>query len=143
MLNDRLADDTVNVQDPFCPMQGCIRRKTVLKHGRKPTVTSWQRYWIQIWASSLAYFSPKSFKGNQRSDFKSEPCKMISLVGCQILLGDSTLHPDLFQIIDSVRDNVYKFRAGSQSAAEKWCRYLQRAASSDQTPLPTNLMSFE
>ncbi|GJQ78987.1 hypothetical protein Trydic_g149 [Trypoxylus dichotomus] len=142
-LLTRLTDDTVNVQDPFCPMQGCIRRKTVLKHGRKPTVTSWQRYWIQIWASSLAYFSPKSFKGNQRSDFKSEPCKMVSLVGCQILLGDNTLHPDQFQIIDAIRGNVYKFRAGSQNAAEKWCRYLQKATSSDQTPLPTNLMSFE
>ncbi|KAK9753680.1 RasGEF domain [Popillia japonica] len=142
-LLTRLAEDAINGQDPFCPMQGCIRRKTVLKHGRKPTVTSWQRYWIQIWASSLAYFSPKSFKGNQRSDFKSEPSKMISLVGCQILLGDNTLHPDLFQIIDPARGNVYKFRAGSQNVAEKWCRYLQKAASSEQTPLPTNLMSFE
>ncbi|KAI4469715.1 guanine nucleotide exchange factor [Holotrichia oblita] len=142
-LLTRLAEDAINGQDPFCPMQGCIRRKTVLKHGRKPTVASWQRYWIQIWASSLAYFSPKSFKGNQRSDFKSEPSKMISLVGCQILLGDNTLHSDLFQIIDPARGNVYKFRAGSQNVAEKWCRYLQKAASSDQTPLPTNLMSFE
>lgn len=40
---------------------------------------------------------------NQRSDFKSEPCKMVSLIGCQILLGDNTLHPDLFQIIDPAR----------------------------------------
>lgn len=47
----------------MCIMQGCVRRKTVIKHGRKPTVTSWQRYWLQIWASSLTYFAPKSFKG--------------------------------------------------------------------------------
>lgn len=43
--------------------QGCVRRKTVLKEFRKPTVGSWQRYWLQIWANSLVYFPPKSFKG--------------------------------------------------------------------------------
>lgn len=43
--------------------QGCVRRKTVLKDFRKPTVGSWQRYWLQIWANSLVYFPPKSFKG--------------------------------------------------------------------------------
>lgn len=43
--------------------QGCVRRKTILKDGRKPAVASWQRYWVQIWANSLVYFPPKSFKG--------------------------------------------------------------------------------
>lgn len=43
--------------------QGCLRRKTLMKHRRKPTVSSWQRYWVQIWANSLVYFAPKSFKG--------------------------------------------------------------------------------
>lgn len=43
--------------------QGCVRRKTLLKDGRKPAVASWQRYWLQIWANSLVYFPPKSFKG--------------------------------------------------------------------------------
>jgi hypothetical protein len=59
----RLADDSLNTEDQICTMQGCVRRKTVLKEGRKPTVTSWQRYWLQIWTTSLVYFSPKSFKG--------------------------------------------------------------------------------
>lgn len=43
--------------------QGSLRRKTIMKHRRKPTVSSWQRYWVQIWANSLVYFAPKSFKG--------------------------------------------------------------------------------
>lgn len=111
-------------------MQGSIRRKTILKEGRKPTVASWQRYWIQIWSSSLAYFSPKSFKGyyfqdclyykiiitlfyyrNQRSDFKSEPCKLVSLTGCAImLLEEESLQSDVFQIVDyhrSMHQNSY------------------------------------
>lgn len=54
-----------NLDSPLDCMsfQGCVRRKTVLKDGRKPTVASWQRYWLQIWANSLVYFPPKSFKG--------------------------------------------------------------------------------
>lgn len=43
--------------------QGSVRRKTILKDKRKPAVASWQRYWLQIWANSLVYFPPKSFKG--------------------------------------------------------------------------------
>lgn len=139
----RLAEEPLGPENPSYTMQGCVRRKTILKHGRKPAVASWQRYWLQIWASSLAYFSPKSFKGNQRCDFKREPCKMVSLVGCKIFMGDSALHSDLFQIVDHHRGNVYKFRAGSQDAAERWCRQLNQAANMEQGPLPTNLMSFE
>lgn len=43
--------------------QGSLRRKTVLKEGKKPTVASWQRYWLELWSNSLVYFAPKSFKG--------------------------------------------------------------------------------
>lgn len=43
--------------------QGCIRRKTLLKEGRKPAVASWQRYWLQVWANHLVFFPPKTFKG--------------------------------------------------------------------------------
>ena len=54
-----------NIDSPLdcASFQGCVRRKTVLKDFRKPTVSSWQRYWLQIWANSLVYFPPKSFKG--------------------------------------------------------------------------------
>jgi hypothetical protein len=54
-----------NLDSPLecASFQGCVRRKTMLKDYRKPHVASWQRYWLQIWANSLVYFPPKSFKG--------------------------------------------------------------------------------
>lgn len=140
----RLTDDSINSDDPNCRMQGCVRRKTVLKDGRKPTVSSWQRYWLQIWTTSLVYFSPKSFKGQQRSDFKREPCKLMSLVGCQIVLDDKTnSQHDSFQIVDHHTGNIYKFRVASKGLAERWCRLLQQATHGEQAPLPSNLMTFE
>jgi len=66
MMGDYSESSIINNLDsPLDCMsfQGCVRRKTVLKDGRKPAVASWQRYWLQIWANSLVYFPPKSFKG--------------------------------------------------------------------------------
>lgn len=119
-LLSRLPEDNTSSGDNNCIMQGCVRRKTVLKDGKKPTVSSWQRYWLQIWQSSLLYFSPKSFKGHQRSDFKREPCKMVSLTSCQVFYCDATLHQDSFQLVDHIKGNVYKFRVGNRSLALKF-----------------------
>jgi Ras-specific guanine nucleotide-releasing factor RalGPS len=55
--------EPVITNEVYSVFQGCLRRKTVLKDRRKPAVASWQRYWVQIWANSLVYFAPKSFKG--------------------------------------------------------------------------------
>nr|CAD7585894.1 unnamed protein product [Timema genevievae] len=127
-----------------CTIQGCLRRKSVLKEGKKPAVTTWQRYWVQLWATSLVYYSPKSFKGGERSDFKREPYKMVSIVGWSVVLGDNTLQPDVFHLTDHMRGNVYKYRAGSKLSAQQWCRRLEQAAKGlKDKPLPTNLMSFE
>ncbi|CAH1992489.1 unnamed protein product [Acanthoscelides obtectus] len=141
-LLTRLSEDSISSEENSCLMQGCVRRKTILKEGRKPTVSSWQRYWLQLWSTSLVYFSPKSFKGCQRSDFKREPCKLVSLVNCQVILEDS-LQQDSFQMIDHQRGNIYKFRAGNRALAEKWYKYLQQACSGGEVALPSNLMSFE
>ncbi|KAJ9601213.1 hypothetical protein L9F63_000633, partial [Diploptera punctata] len=127
-----------------CVLQGCLRRKTVLKEGRKPAVSSWQRYWVQLWATYLVYYPPKSFKGSERSDFKQEPCKMVPVGGWSVFLSDNPFQPDLFQLTDPVRGNVYKYRAGTKIAAQQWCRHLQQAACGiKEKPLPANLMSFE
>lgn len=152
-------------------MQGCLRRKTILKDGKKPAVTSWQRYWVQLWGSSMVFFSPKGFKGVDRNDFKKEPCKMVRVVGWTVCLTENPLQPDLFQLADHQRGtlslhniskkkirlqnstlklffafigNVYKFRSGSKSLAFQWCRQLLKiSGEGSEKPLPANLMSFE
>lgn len=43
----------------------------------------------------------------QRSDFRSEPCKLVSLTGCAImLLEEESLQSDVFQIIDYHRSKA-------------------------------------
>ncbi|XP_063237259.1 ras-specific guanine nucleotide-releasing factor RalGPS2-like isoform X2 [Bacillus rossius redtenbacheri] len=125
-------------------MQGCLRRKTVLKDGRKPAVSAWQRYWVQLWASHLVYFCPKSFKGNERDDFKREPHKMVSVLGWCVQAADSSLQPDLFHLADARGGCMYKFRAGSKGSAQRWCRRLEQATrGSEDKPRPQNLMTFD
>ncbi|XP_018566964.1 ras-specific guanine nucleotide-releasing factor RalGPS2 isoform X1 [Anoplophora glabripennis] len=142
-LLTRLSEDSISSEENVCAMQGSIRRKTMLKEGKRPTVSSWQRYWLQIWSSSLVYFAPKGFKGHHRSDFKREPCKLVSLASCQVVREENTLQQDTFQIIDHQRGNIYKFRTGSRSMAERWCCCIRQATNGEQMPLPSNLMSFE
>ncbi|XP_011178765.1 ras-specific guanine nucleotide-releasing factor RalGPS1 isoform X1 [Zeugodacus cucurbitae] len=131
--------------DPENCVQGCVRRKTVQKEGRKPAVASWQRYWLQIWANSLVYFPPKSFKGSERSDFKREPCKVCPLEGWFAQVVDNTKHKNSFELYHRTLGTIYKFRTDSAQATQLWtvsiCKMaMQRSA---PKPLPINLMSFE
>lgn len=124
--------------------QGCVRRKTVLKEGRKPAVASWQRYWLQIWASSLVYFPPKSFKGCERSDFKREPCKVCPLDGWCAQVLDNPKHKNSFELFNPALGTVYRFRTDSPQATHQWTNSICKAAQLNaDKPLPTNLMSFE
>jgi len=129
-----------------CTFQGCIQRKTLLKDGKRPLVASWQRYWLQLWGSSLVYFLPKTLsKARGRNDFKSEPCKLTTVEGWLVMVPEGQSHDgDLtsFQLADPVMKNVYRFRDGVDTS--HWVYHLTRATRGlkSKTP-PTNLMSFE
>ncbi|XP_075230121.1 ral GEF with PH domain and SH3 binding motif isoform X2 [Lycorma delicatula] len=125
-------------------LQGCLRRKTVLKDGRKPAVSSWQRYWVQLWTTALVFYLPKCFKGNDRCDFKKEPCKMAPMTGCIVSLSENPLQPDVFLIRDPHRSNMYKFRAINQAAALEWYEALCSVlGTTDEKTASMNLISFE
>ncbi|XP_026314993.1 ras-specific guanine nucleotide-releasing factor RalGPS2 isoform X2 [Hyposmocoma kahamanoa] len=122
--------------------EGFVRRKTILKDGRKISLSSWQRYWLQISGKILVFFASKSFKGTNRSDFRMERCKLLPLDGWQALSVDGDA-ADAFQLVNHTSGTIYKFKTGSEDAAKKWVSKIESVTNKTVKPLPANLMSFE
>uniref|UniRef100_A0A672N4G1 Ras-specific guanine nucleotide-releasing factor RalGPS1 n=1 Tax=Sinocyclocheilus grahami TaxID=75366 RepID=A0A672N4G1_SINGR len=124
-------------------IEGPLRRKTLMKEGKKPTLSSWKRYWIVLSGSILIYFGSKALRANERRHYKSRPCKKITLTGWMVVLPENPEHPNIFQLTDPERGNVYKFQTGSRFSAIIWHRHLAEACRSTRPQIPANLMSFE
>ncbi|KAM9218089.1 ras-specific guanine nucleotide-releasing factor RalGPS1 isoform 3-T3 [Leptosomus discolor] len=124
-------------------MEGPLRRKTLLKEGKKPTLSSWTRYWVMLSGSTLLYFGAKSLRGTERKHYKSAPGKKVSIVGWMVGLPDDPEHPDIFQLNNPDKGNVYKFQTGSRFHAILWHKHLDDACKSNKPQVPANLMSFE
>ena len=98
-----------------CVFQGCVKRKTLIKDGRRPAMSGWQRYWLQLWGSQLVYFLPRTLvtKGLERKDFRADPCKCHSVESWVVMVPDSGLGATdelSFQLADPTRRSVYRFR---------------------------------
>ncbi|XP_059781635.1 ras-specific guanine nucleotide-releasing factor RalGPS1 isoform X14 [Balaenoptera ricei] len=124
-------------------MEGPLRRKTLLKEGRKPALSSWTRYWVTLSGSTLLYYGAKSLRGTDRKHYKSTPGKKVSVVGWMVQLPDDPEHPDIFQLNNPDKGNVYKFQTGSRFHAILWHKHLDDACKSNRPQVPANLMSFE
>ncbi|XP_041049902.1 ras-specific guanine nucleotide-releasing factor RalGPS1 isoform X1 [Carcharodon carcharias] len=124
-------------------IEGPLRRKTLLKEGKKPAMSSWTRYWLILSGSLLLYFSAKSLRASERKHFKSSPSKKVSIAGWMVVLPDDPEHPDIFQLSDPDKGNVYKFQTSSRFHAILWHKHLDDACKSNRPQIPTNLMSFE
>ncbi|XP_035292207.1 ras-specific guanine nucleotide-releasing factor RalGPS1 isoform X1 [Anguilla rostrata] len=124
-------------------MEGPLRRKTLMKEGRKPTLSSWTRYWIALSGSTLVYFGAKALRASERKHYKSTPCKKITITGWMVVLPDDPEHPNIFQLNDPDKGNVYKFQTGSRFSAIIWHKHLEDACRSSRPQIPANLMSFE
>ncbi|XP_064027414.1 ras-specific guanine nucleotide-releasing factor RalGPS1 isoform X2 [Pogoniulus pusillus] len=124
-------------------IEGPLRRKTLLKEGKKPTLSSWTRYWVMLSGSTLLYFGAKSLRGTERKHYKSTPGKKVSIVDWMVALPDDPEHPDIFQLNNPDKGNVYKFQTGSRFHAILWHKHLDDACKSNKPQVPANLMSFE
>lgn len=129
-----------------CTFQGYVQRKTLIKDGKRPLVSSWQRYWLQLWGANLVYFLPKTLsKPRDRRDFKSEPYKVATVDGWLVMLPEmQDTDTTSFQLTDPVRRNVYRFRNSGGTDRVAWVYHLNRATRGlkSKTP-PANLISFE
>lgn len=136
--------DVLSVIDPVeCDFQSYVRRKTILKDGRKISLSSWQRYWLQISSNILIFYASKTFKGTSRSDFSRQRCKVLPLHdGWRAVSVDSETR-DVFQLVDHHASTVYKFKTGSDSTAKQWVATINDVTNKMVKPLPANLMSFE
>uniref|UniRef100_A0A8C5DEC1 Ral GEF with PH domain and SH3 binding motif 2 n=1 Tax=Gouania willdenowi TaxID=441366 RepID=A0A8C5DEC1_GOUWI len=124
-------------------VQGVLRRKTVLKEGKKPTVASWTKYWVALCGTQLYYYPAKSLKSSERKHFKSTSSKSVCVVGLMAMMADDPEHPDVFLLTDSEHGNTYKYQAGNRMNALLWFKHLSAACQSNRQQVPANLMSFE
>ncbi|XP_072245988.1 ras-specific guanine nucleotide-releasing factor RalGPS2 isoform X2 [Leuresthes tenuis] len=124
-------------------VQGVLRRKTVLKEGKKPTVASWTKYWVALCGAQLYYYPAKSLKATERKHFKSTSSKSVCVVGLMAMMADDPEHPDVFLLTDSEHGNTYKYQAGNRMNALLWFKHLSAACQSNRQQVPANLMSFE
>uniref|UniRef100_A0AAY4EV99 Ras-specific guanine nucleotide-releasing factor RalGPS1 n=1 Tax=Denticeps clupeoides TaxID=299321 RepID=A0AAY4EV99_9TELE len=147
-LSDELPSGAVSSYEcsALCSitMEGPLRRKTTLKRGRKPTLSSWTRYWIVLSGSTLIYYGAKALRANERRHYKSTPCKKITLTGWMVMLPDDPDHPNIFHLTDPDKGNVYKFQTGSRFSAIIWHKHLEEACRTFRPQvIPANLMTFE
>uniref|UniRef100_A0A4W5JYJ9 Ral GEF with PH domain and SH3 binding motif 2 n=1 Tax=Hucho hucho TaxID=62062 RepID=A0A4W5JYJ9_9TELE len=82
-------------------VQGVLRRKTVFKEGKKPTVASWTKFWVALCGTQLYYYHAKSIKATERKHFKSSSSKSVCVVGLMAIMSDDPEHPDVFLLTDS------------------------------------------
>uniref|UniRef100_A0A6Q2XNB7 Ral GEF with PH domain and SH3 binding motif 2 n=1 Tax=Esox lucius TaxID=8010 RepID=A0A6Q2XNB7_ESOLU len=113
-------------------IQGVLRRKTVLKEGKKPTVASWTKYWVALSGTQLYYYPAKSLKATERKHFKSSSSKCVCVLGLMAIMPEDPEHRDVFLLTDSEHGNSYKFQAGSMSNAELWFKHLSAACQSNR-----------
>ncbi|XP_062409500.1 ras-specific guanine nucleotide-releasing factor RalGPS1-like isoform X1 [Sardina pilchardus] len=124
-------------------MEGPLRRKTMMKRGKKPRLSSWTRFWVSLSGSTLSLYGTKALRASERKHYKSAPCKTVSVIGWMAVLPDNPARPNIFQLNDPDKGNVYKFQTSSRFSAILWHKSLEEASRSNKPKTPANLMSFE
>uniref|UniRef100_A0A6Q2X7I8 Ras-GEF domain-containing protein n=1 Tax=Esox lucius TaxID=8010 RepID=A0A6Q2X7I8_ESOLU len=106
-------------------------------------LSSWTRFWISLSGSTLTFYGAKALRASERKHYKSSACKKVCVTGWMVVLPDDPARPNIFQLNDPDKGNVYKFQTGSRFSAIIWHKHLEEACRSNRPQIPTNLMSFE
>uniref|UniRef100_A0A8C7ZMM9 Ral GEF with PH domain and SH3 binding motif 1 n=1 Tax=Oryzias sinensis TaxID=183150 RepID=A0A8C7ZMM9_9TELE len=93
-------------------------------------LSSWTRFWISLSGSALIFYSAKALRASERKHYKSTPCKKVCVTGWMVVLPDDPARPNIFQLNDPDRGNVYKFQTGSRFSAIVWHKNLEEACRS-------------
>uniref|UniRef100_H2Z5D5 Ras-GEF domain-containing protein n=1 Tax=Ciona savignyi TaxID=51511 RepID=H2Z5D5_CIOSA len=109
------------------PFESYLRRKCVSKHGRKPTMSHWTKYWVCLCDTQLVYYAAKTIRGQERSHFKARPCKAISIRGWMVLYSEDPSRLDCFQLSNPDNGNVYRFQSENKDIALVWISNLKEA----------------
>ncbi|CAM9587239.1 unnamed protein product [Lampetra fluviatilis] len=138
-----LDDSPLPPPSSLVTLEGALKRRTILKEGRRPTMSPWTRYWISLCGADLYFYSAKSMKVADRKHFKSRPSKKVHIAGWMVVRAADPDHSTVFQLTDPERGNVYKFQAVSDVNASLWVKHLDKACKSNIAQPPDNLMTFE
>uniref|UniRef100_A0A8C4EVM0 Ras-GEF domain-containing protein n=1 Tax=Dicentrarchus labrax TaxID=13489 RepID=A0A8C4EVM0_DICLA len=88
-------------------IEGPLRRKTLLKEGRKPRLSSWTRFWITLSGSTLTFYGAKALRASERKHYKSNHCKKVCVTGWMVVLPDDPARPNIFQLNDPDKGQLH------------------------------------
>ncbi|KFD59111.1 hypothetical protein M514_00274 [Trichuris suis] len=136
---------SLNVLNDECIIEGPVRRKTILKWGRKPRIPVWKRLWIRLIDRSLFLHEARHLPRNSqvRIAYKAHADRVISLCGWMVVMGENPFMPDSFMLQEPAQGHVYRFRVGTQAKALQWAECLKKACEDPRKKLPSNLMTFD
>jgi len=97
-------------------LEGVLKRKCVLKRGRRHSLTAWKRFWARLSSGNLQLFPCKALaSGSQRSHFKSSFCKQMRILNWMVIapLGGNE-NFQTFQLSDPEKGTIYRFQTCSK-----------------------------
>uniref|UniRef100_A0A8C5BTU7 Ras-specific guanine nucleotide-releasing factor RalGPS1 n=1 Tax=Gadus morhua TaxID=8049 RepID=A0A8C5BTU7_GADMO len=104
-------------------------------------LSSWTRFWIALSGSTLTFYGAKSLRASERKHYKSRPCKKVCVTGWIAVLPDDPTRPNIFQLNDPDKGNVYKFQTGSRFLAIIWHKNLEEASKSNRPQVRNHRLS--
>ena len=104
--------------------EGYVKRKTILKEGKKPAFSVWIRYWLILRSNHTLHYHPaKSVQGCSKDKFRKRNSKSTQL-SCGWLAMAALNEEDSFTLADANRRNIYLFKTNGSEEAALWCQSL-------------------